>query len=453
MAQETVRIIVVEKELGITVRLQRMLSGDHYDVARESSIDHVLERIERDPCDVLIVTSVAFQLGKIDGLEMLEVIGASNPRIQVLFVAEPQDIDLAMAALKAGTYHYAKQPINDDELRLLVETALHQRPPDLDIVAEEDSGFATGTVHLLGRAPAMREVFQNIQQAAATDIPILIAGETGTGKDLVAQAVHESSARRENAYIPVHLGALPPELVASELFGHERGAFTGATERRIGQFELGNEGTIFLDEISTIDEKVQISLLRLIEQRKFTRLGGRKPLNTNARVIAATNENLRSLVEQGAFREDLYYRLDVFHIDVPPLRERHGDIPLLVSSFIRRYNHAFQKSVRGISSEAASLLEVYPWPGNVRELKNVIQRAVLICTAPNLMPEHLPRRFWADQATSVELTYTVGTPLQDFEREAIQRTLMVARSRTEAAELLGISRRALYNKLARYGIE
>lgn len=453
MAHETVRVVVVEKELGIAVRLQRLFAGKDIEVIRESSIDHVVERIERNPCDVLIITSVAFQAGKTDGLEMLEVIGANNPRTQILFVAEPQDIDLAMAALKAGSYHYAKQPINDDELRMLVETALEQRPPDLDIVTEEDSGFSAGKVHLLGRSQAMRAIYQSIQQAAATDIPILIAGETGTGKDLVAQAVHETSARRAEAYIPVHLGALPPELVASELFGHERGAFTGATDRRVGQFELGSDGTIFLDEISTIDEKVQISLLRLIEQRKFTRLGGRKPLHTNARVIAATNETLRELVEQGTFREDLYYRLDVFHIDVPPLRERYGDIPLLVASFIRRYNHAFHKSVQGVSPEAASMLEKYPWPGNVRELKNVIQRAVLICTSASLMPDHLPSRFRSDDAQKVELTYAVGTPLQEFERQAIVRTLTVARSRKEAAELLGISRRALYNKMERYGIE
>ena len=452
MSREIVHIVVVEKELGLSLRLRRLLATDTVVVIRESSIDRVLERIERTPCDVLLVTSVAFHAGSVDGLELLEVIAANSPRTQILFVAEPQDIDLAMAALKAGSDHYAKQPVNDEELRLLVETALYQQPPDLGVVADADSGFSTETVHLLGRSQIMRDVFQGIQQAAATDIPVLITGETGTGKDLVAQAVHEASPRRDGAYVPVHLGALPPELVASELFGHERGAYTGALERRIGQFELADEGTVFLDEISTIDEKVQISLLRLIEQRKFTRLGGRKALRTSTRVIAATNEDLHELVAQGTFREDLFYRLDVFRVNVPPLRDRYGDIPLLVDAFIHRYNHAFHKDVRGISPEAASMLEKYPWPGNVRELKNVIQRAVLICTSPNIMPDHLPSRFRA-AAQPVELTYAVGTPLQDFERQAIERTLMVARSRKEAAELLGISRRALYNKIDRYGIE
>src|SRR5690606_10019064 len=206
--------------------------SDAIEIIRESSIDHVVEHLERNPCDVLIITSVVFQAGTIDGLEMLEVIGANNPRTQVLFVAEPQDIELAIAALKAGSYHYARQAINDDELRMLVETALEQRPPGVDVLTEEAAGFSAGKVHLLGRSPAIQKTYQAIQQAAASDIPILIAGETGTGKELIAQAVHESSARRDNAYIPVHLGALPPELVASELFGHERGAFTGATERR-----------------------------------------------------------------------------------------------------------------------------------------------------------------------------------------------------------------------------
>lgn len=453
MSRETTRIVVAEKELGITSRLRRMLSGQSVDVIRQSSIDHVLERVEQDPCDVLIITSVALQAGNIDGLEMLEVVRARSPRTQILFVAEPQDLDLAMAALKAGSFHYARQPINDDELRLLIETALDQRPPGLDAIGEGGSGFSAGNVVLLGRSPAMRTLFHAIQQAATTDIPVLVAGETGTGKDLVARAIHEASARRGGVYSPVHLGAFPPELVAGELFGHERGAFTGALERRIGQFELGNDGTIFLDEISSIDEKVQVALLRLIEQHTFTRLGGRDPLRSNARVIAATNENLRDLVKRGTFREDLFYRLDVFRIDVPPLRERHGDIPPLVEVFIRRYNQSFRKEIRGISPDAASLLEKYPWPGNVRELKNVIQRAVLICTSANVMPKHLPSRFHADGPHPIELTYTVGTPLRELERQAIIRTLLIARSRKEAAELLGISRRALYNKIARYDIE
>jgi transcriptional regulator with PAS, ATPase and Fis domain len=242
-------------------------------------------------------------------------------------------------------------------------------------------------------------------------------------------------------------------LIASELFGHERGAFTGAQERRPGRFEEGDGGTIFLDEISTIDDRVQISLLRLIEHRSFNRLGGHKLLRTNVRIVAATNQRLRELVEQGTFREDLYYRLDVFRIETPPLRARYGDIPLLVEAFIRRYNRVFNKKIQGPSPETAALLERYPWPGNVRELKNVIQRAVLSCTSSKLMAEHLPSRLRNETIAPVTIPYAIGTPLQDFEREAITRTLTLALTRKEAAQMLGISRRALYNKLRKYGIE
>jgi DNA-binding NtrC family response regulator len=424
-----------------------------HDFARVVVVEKQLERVEREPCDVLLITSVAFHAGHSDGIELLEVLSANNPRTQVLFVAEPEDIDVAMTALKAGSYHYAKQPIGDDELRMLVEVALEQRPPSLELSPAEGAGLQIGSRFLLGRSPAMQEVFEAIAQAAASTIPVLIMGETGTGKDLVAQAIHESSARHDGPYVPVHLGALPPDLVASELFGHERGAFTGALERRIGQFEQASDGTIFLDEISTVDSKVQISLLRLLEQKKFHRLGGRKTLRTNARIVVATNEDLRAMVDQKLFREDLYYRLDVFRITVAPLRERHADVPLLVDAFIRQYNHAFHKRVQHVAPETASVLESYAWPGNVRELKNVVQRAVLVCTGDRLLPEHLPSRLQHQDHATIQISYTIGTPLQEIERQVIARTLSVARSRKDAADFLGISRRALYNKIAKYGLD
>lgn len=307
---------------------------------------------------------------------------------------------------------------------------------------------------LLGASLPMQKVYQQILQAASAEIPVLLIGETGTGKDLVAQAIHQRSARSGGAYVPVNLGAIPSELVASELFGHEKGAFTGAVQRYIGKFEQANHGTVFLDEIDAIDEKVQVSLLRLIEQKKFHRLGGKKAQTVDIRLIAATNADIEDLVEGESFRDDLFYRLDVFRISMPPLRRRRGDISLLIQAFVARYSDTFGKSVERVAPACIQILEAYNWPGNVRELKNVIQRAVLVCDGPEILPHHLPPRFQSARPARPTVTFEVGTSLEEVEREMVVRALTAAgNNRTRAAELLGISRRALYNKLKKHRIE
>jgi DNA-binding NtrC family response regulator len=450
---ETIRIIAVDNTVELAQRLTGIFAKNDVEVFRELSIDCVLERFESEPYDVLIITSAAFKEGDIDGIELLEVIAANSPTTQILFLVEPRDIQTAMSALKAGTYQYAKLPIGDDELRLLIKTAVEKRPLYGTNVFLEAKKHEIKFEKLVGQSKPMQDVYRQIRQAAVTDMPILILGETGTGKDLVAQAIHQQSKRRNGPYIAVNLGALPQELIGSELFGHEKGAFTGALERREGKFEQARDGSIFLDEISTIDQKVQVSLLRLIEQKKFQRLGGKKTISTNVRLIAASNQNLAETVEQGMFRKDLYYRLDVFRIMMPALRERAGDVVLLVDEFIRRYNKTFQKNILGISPECISLLESYNWPGNVRELKNVIQRAVLVCEGEVLLTKHMPPRFKPDKPLRPTVTFEVGTALEEVEREMITRALAATRNnRKRAAELLGISRRALYNKLKKHNI-
>lgn len=307
---------------------------------------------------------------------------------------------------------------------------------------------------IVGQSEAMREVYRHIRQAAATDIPVLLVGETGTGKDLVARTIHNRGERCDGPFVAANLGALPHQLVPAALFGHEKGAFTGATEQKKGKFELATGGTIFLDEIASVNEKVQIGLLRLIEQRKFHRIGGRKEIHSDARLIAASNEDLYEAVQKGSFREDLYYRLDVFRISLPPLREREKDIALLVDEFIKRYNPEFNKNIRGVSPECINLLESYGWPGNIRELKNVIQRAVLVCNEDVLMPEDLPPRFCEQHTSRQKVSFEIGTPLEEIEREMVIKTLEAANNnRTTAAKLLGISRRALYNKMQKYKID
>jgi DNA-binding NtrC family response regulator len=302
----------------------------------------------------------------------------------------------------------------------------------------------------------MHEVFQRILEAASVDISVLITGETGTGKDMVASAIHKSSERRNRAYVAVNTGAIAAELIASELFGHEKGSFTGAVETTKGLFEEADGGTIFLDEISTIDEKVQVSLLRVLETKIFRRVRGEKDICSNVRIIAATNENLEEAVKLKRFREDLFYRLDVFHIHVPALRERAGGVTLLTNHFVPHFNAIHKKNVRAVASETWRCLRGYSWPGNIRELKNVIQRAVLMAKGEELTPDLLPLRIRtamiADANVPIQrFPIRVGMPLREVEKEFIRMTLdSVGGNKKEAAQILAISRRTLYDKLKKY---
>ncbi len=448
-----VNIICVDRSTELAERIRRLLGEAGVAITNEADLDRVLERFESESYDALIVTGAAVEAGRADGIELLEVVSAKSPSTQILFICRPRDIRTAMLALRAGTYHYAKLPMTDEELRMLIETAIARRPRHAANLLLKEGRRRAAFSMMVGRSEAMQEVYRQIRQAAATDIPVLILGETGTGKDLVAQAIHQQSERSVGPYMPVHLGALPPELVASELFGHERGAFTGAVARRVGTFEQAAGGTVFLDEIATVDEKVQVSLLRLLEQKRFSRIGGRRMITTDVRVIAASNEDPAEAVRVGRFREDLLFRLDVFRIVMPPLRARRGDIPILIEAFLKQYSREFNKRMVGVSPEFVGLLESHDWPGNVRELKNVIQRAVLVGTGEVLRPEHLPPRLQGERQPRSRVSFKVGTPLAEVEREMILRTLQAAgNNRKRTAEMLGISRRALYNKLKRYDL-
>jgi DNA-binding NtrC family response regulator len=309
---------------------------------------------------------------------------------------------------------------------------------------------------MLGVSLPMLEVFQRIIDAASADIPVLITGETGTGKDLVAGAIHNQSRRKDKPFVAVNMGAMPAELIASELFGHEKGAYTGATGMRKGSFEQANGGTIFLDEISTMDDKCQVSLLRVLEARMFRRIGGEKNIRVDVRVIAATNEDLEAAIRNNRFREDLYYRFDVFRINLPPLRERPGGLTVLAHYFLAQFSEVYNKTVRTVSSETLRCLESYPWPGNVRELKNVIQRAVLVAKGEELTPDLLPARIrnvGKSDRESILASFPihVGMTLEAVEREFITMTLTsTAGNKKRAAAILGISRRALYDKLKRH---
>jgi DNA-binding NtrC family response regulator len=350
------------------------------------------------------------------------------------------------------------RPFDEDEICALVTEAVRQQ-------AARKAGNIDGEIAIplefegmLGVSLPMREVFQRILEAASEDISVLITGETGTGKDMVAAAIHKRSRRKNGPYIAVNTGAMPSELIASELFGHERGAYTGAVETTKGRFEEARGGTIFLDEISTVNEKAQVSLLRVLETKTFRRVGGEKDICVDVRVIAASNENLEEAVGQKRFREDLFYRLDVFHIHVPPLRDRPGGVTLLSNHFVPHFNAVYKKQVRTITPETWRYLRSYPWPGNVRELKNVIQRAVLMAKGEALTPELLPLRIRAAITAETDTAAQYfpihpGMTLDAVEKEFILMTLAFTQgNKKEAAEKLGISRRALYDKLKKYSL-
>jgi DNA-binding NtrC family response regulator len=307
--------------------------------------------------------------------------------------------------------------------------------------------------NIVGRSPAIRRVFRQVKQISKYDVLVLITGESGTGKDLVARAIHRHSARAKGTYYPVNMGAIPKDLIASTLFGHEKGSFTGANQAKQGMFETANGGTLFLDEISTMDELTQVSLLRVIETGKFQRVGGTRFLETDARIIAATNVDLNRMVKEGTFRRDLFHRLNVFRISLPPLRRRGKDILLLTREFLDRYREEFGKNITRISPEAERLISSYVWPGNVRELENVIMRAVITADGDTLTPDLLKSEVQSSEPSANSVVLEVGTTLEEAERALISKTLAeVDGNKGEAAKLLGISRKGIYNKVKKYGI-
>jgi len=453
MAGQAPNILVVSEGRALPNRIRRLLQDRDPSVTWRRNAKDISSLVgETGPCDVVVLTDNATAGDNQSANDKLvESISKASPRSQILFLAKPESIDNVVSTLESGTYQYAKQPVSDTELKLLIETALKDMGPVIE--KPEDADAADRLDNMIGRAPAMQQVYRQIRRAAGSSIPVLILGETGTGKDLAAQIIHRRSDRSKQPLISVNLGALPSDLVASELFGHEKGSFSGAIKQHQGVFERAEGGTVFLDEIDCIDEKVRVSLLRVLDQKSFRRLGGSEVIKTNARLIAATNADLEAMVEKGEFREDLFYRLDVFRITVPPLRERPEDIPLLIQEFVALYSRTHNRGPFRVSREFADILQSYDWPGNIRELKSVIHRAVLMCDGRELQPKHLPARFRTVEPSPSTVTFKIGTPLAEVERTMVLKALEAANNnRKEAARLLGISRRVIYNKFKKYNI-
>ena len=446
------RVLFVEAHTAVKELLQDRL--DSLVIESVPTVETALARHNVNPFDIVIwdTESAPSKCSKLS--RTIKQFSKNCVDTKTIVIGDPEDRD--METTRRLRCEWLRQPVSESELLALIEAAVRFKEVnpsrsrgDGDLVVPlEFEGMVAFTL-------TMQFVIQHILEAAASDIPVLITGETGTGKDLVAAAIHKRSARKNFPYIPVNMGAIASELVASELFGHEKGAYTGASEARPGLFEQAQNGTIFLDEITTMDEKTQVSLLRVLETKTIRRVRGDKDINVNVRIIAASNENIEEAIKAGRFREDLYYRLDVFRIQLPPLRERQSAISLLTDHFVARFAEVYRKEIRSVSRETYRLIRQYSWPGNVRELKNVVQRAVLLTKTPELTPDLLPQRIRDSHASDnghrgEYSSIRLGMRLGDLEKEYIRMTLSsVNGNKMRAASLLGISRRALYNKLKR----
>src|SRR4051795_2835903 len=443
-------ILIVDDEKHTRDGLRRLLE-DEYDTYIAEDIRGAMDVLERESIDVLITD---LRLGGDDGMVLIErALKLPHPPISIMMTAYGT-VDTAVEAMKRGAYDFVTKPLNLDKVEMLIARALASRKMEQEnrtLRQQIDERY--GLENIIGESPALREVLDTIRQVAPSSANVLIEGESGTGKELAAQAIHNLSRRNKAKFVTVHCAALSPQLLESELFGHERGAFTGAHERRIGRFEQANGGTIFLDEIGESAASTQVKLLRVIsEERAFERVGGNQTLRADVRLIAATNKNLEQLVREGKFRDDLYFRLNVVRITMPPLRARKEDIPLLVRSFLRHFAKANEKPVLDITADALNTLLAYDWPGNVRELRTAIEHGVVMANGPKVAVGDLPRtiREAAGTAPSGITVSEVVNPLDlaETEKRLITQALAATSGNiTAAATQLGISRRTLHRKL------
>jgi DNA-binding NtrC family response regulator len=446
------KILVVDDEPETAAGLSDILRQDGYAVDVVGSAEEALERFQTDTFHLLLTDLLL--PGK-SGVELTKLVHDAAPATAIVLITGHATVKTAVSALKRGASDYIRKPVNPKRLRERVQNLLEGRPDYLPnrLLTVGRSGVVQFE-GMLARSRVMHNVFEKIKLAAQSDATVLITGESGTGKELVARAIHQRSRRMQGPFIAVHTGAIPRELIASELFGHERGSFTGAVEKKEGKFELAESGTIFLDEISTMDERTQINMLRVHESFAYMRIGGKRERQADVRVVAATNRDLLKMAEEGHFREDLYYRLNILQINLPPIRDRREDVALLATEFMASFSSQYKKPMHIIPPETQRLLEGYHWPGNVRELRNVIEQAVLLARGSTLDPELLPQMIYRAGPTEDVVRIPVGSSMREAEKEIILRTLESRKGNKKmTAEVLGISRRSLYNKLAEYGAD
>ena len=440
------KILIVDDEKIVRESLLHWFEEDGYDVEAAEDGETALKMFDKNKYDLLLVD---MKMPGIGGLELLKKVKEIDKETIVILITAFASVPSAITALKDGAYDYVTKPVDPDELAHLVKKALEQKAlKHENIQLKENIEEIIKPDNFIGESPQMKKIFELIHTVAPTDTTVMIRGESGTGKELVAKAIHINSKRKYFPIIPVNCGAITETLLESELFGHEKGAFTGAQFKRRGKFEMADGGTIFLDEIGSISPKMQIELLRVIETRQFSRVGGNQLINSDFRVIIATNEPLEDLVKQGKFREDLYYRLNVFSIVVPPLRERRTDITILAYYFLNKFTTAMNKPVKNISKEAMDFLSNYDWPGNVRELENAIERAVVIGKESSIQVKDLPFHVSNNMISENGEKSLASMESKHILQVLIENNWNISRSAT----ILEIDRVTLYNKINKYGL-
>ncbi|MCX8037919.1 MAG: sigma-54 dependent transcriptional regulator [Candidatus Sumerlaeia bacterium] len=455
------RVLIVDDEKNTREGLRLALQNRSLDIRLAADGEEALQIARAEPIDLVLAD---LKMPRLDGLELLKRVKQESPGTEVVILTGHGTIASARDALKQGAYDYLTKPVDIDELSALVDRVLTEKSlREENFALRQALNARYGFESIIGQSAVMQRIFQQVRQVAPTRATVLLTGESGTGKELIARAIHQHSDRvGRGPFVPVNCGALAPTLLESELFGHERGAFTSAVKQKPGRFELAHGGTLFLDEISETSLEFQVKLLRVIETGRFERVGGTEIIHSDVRIIAASNRDLEQMVADGSFRSDLYYRLKVISIVLPPLRERREDIPLLAQAFLAEFSQANGKNLVRINPAAMAILQNHPWPGNVRQLKNAIEGAVIMAGPADteIGPEHLPADVRAaappagPNGAAPEIHLRVGTSLDDAQREIILATLQqTGDNRARTARLLGLSRKTLYRKMEEYGID
>jgi two-component system, NtrC family, response regulator HydG len=436
------KLLIVDDELSVRDSLGKWFREEGYEIGTAEGANEALTRMADGKWDLALVD---IKMRGTDGIELQRRMRVIDPELVTIIMTGYASVDTAVQAMKNGAYDYLTKPLDPDEVAHKVFKAISERRTRKENERLRDMVEVCLTHDLVGQSAAMKKILEAIETVAPTEATVLITGESGTGKELVCRAIHGSSPRRFHPLVAIHCGALTETLLESELFGHEKGAFTGAQYRKKGKFEIAEGGTVFLDEIGDISLKTQTDLLRVLQEREIVRVGGNQPIKVDFRIVAATNKDLEKLIEQGQFRPDLFYRLNVFRIEMPPLRERKEDIPALVDHFVRKFSREMNKKIVRVEPSAMYALQQYPWPGNVRELENAVERAMVVAHEAELREED----FILKPKTVVEN----GTKtLEDIERAHILRVLEdCGGNQTRAAEVLDIDRVTLHNKLKKYG--
>ena len=454
-------ILIVDDEIQNREYLSEILCEEDYTVTGAIDGKDAIAKLSQDVFHVVLTD---LQMPELDGLGVIHYLMENKLNCIGIIYTGYGSVKTAVDAMRMGAFDYITKPFKADEIKIVVKKAIdHLALQEENTYLKQQLKARYKFENIIGASDKMQRVFSMIDKVASTDSTVLILGESGTGKELVARALHYNSPRSQNAFVPVNCGAIPEELLESELFGHEKGAFTGAFRTRIGRFELASGGSIFLDEVSEMSPNLQVKLLRIIQEREFERVGGIKSIKADVRIIAATNKNLEEEVAEGRFREDLYYRLNVIPITLPPLRERNDDIPLLVKHFLNKYNSDSSKKLSGFSKKAMSVIMNYKWPGNVRELENIVERMVVLCDTPEVELSDLPNKILSGSATDssdiprIDLPETgidLSTAVSEFEKSIIIQALNKSNwVKNRAAKLLHVNRTTLVEKIKKQKLQ